>query len=253
MIYYDTEFYAFRFASAHVHDLAWPDTDNNLWTVVCRHDDALNALVEHVEEIWDKFPKHGVYLVRGGKRTFRHDLWPEYKANRKDRRKPPGYGQFLARIAEVARERGWSHGGFGNVEGDDVIGLLAGPQDIIVSGDKDMLTLPGSHYQAETGTLLVVTEWEADMAFYKQCLTGDRADNYPGCPGIADSNKLFRSQDWLKATTGRELWACVVGAYMKAGFDEKYALTQARCARILRTGEYDIAAGLPLLWKPPIT
>jgi hypothetical protein len=33
---------------------------------------------------------------------------------------------------------------------------------------------------------------------------------------------------------------------------ERYAITQARCARILRAGEYDLTAGAPLLWEPPV-
>ena len=68
---------------------------------------------------------------------------------------------------------------------------MATPQDIIVSGDKDMMTLPGQHYKE--AEVVKVTKWEADVAFYKQTLVGDSADNYPGCPGIGDKNKLFRS------------------------------------------------------------
>ena len=104
MILYDKEFYAFRFASAHMVDLDW---GGGCWTVVCRHDDALIALIDHVEEIQDKFPAHGVCLCSGARRTFRHDVWPEYKANRKDRRRPPGYGKFLEGINAAAKARGW--------------------------------------------------------------------------------------------------------------------------------------------------
>ena len=57
MILYDKEFYAFRFASAHMVDLDW---GGGCWTVVCRHDDALIALIDHVTEIQEKFPNHGV-------------------------------------------------------------------------------------------------------------------------------------------------------------------------------------------------
>ena len=248
MILYDKEFYAFRFASAHMVDLDW---GGGCWTVVCRHDDALIALIDHVTEIQEKFPDHGVCLCSGARRTFRHDVWPEYKANRKDRRRPPGYGKFLEGINAAAKERGWHLSGSDNLEGDDLLGLMATPKDIIVSGDKDMMTLPGQHYKE--AEVIKVTKWEADVAFYKQTLVGDSADNYPGCPGIGDKNKLFRSRDWLTAKSERDLWACVLGAFLKAGLTEQDAVTQARCARILRTGEYDIERKIPVLWSPPLT
>jgi hypothetical protein len=50
----------------------------------------------------------------------------------------------------------------------------------------------------------------------------------------------------------------VVNAYTlksKAGTREaaeKLALQQARCARILRAGEYDLATNTPRLWSPPV-
>ena len=66
------------------------------------------------------------------------------------------------------------------------------PGCVIVSGDKDMLTLPGQHWRNDE--LITVSEMEANTAFYKQTLVGDTADNYPGCPGIGDKNKLLLAQ-----------------------------------------------------------
>jgi hypothetical protein len=44
----------------------------------------------------------------------------------------------------------------------------------------------------------------------------------------------------------------VLAAYAKKGYAEPYVIAQARCARILRTGEYDHDKGIPLLWNPPV-
>lgn len=244
---YDTEFYAYRIAAGHTEDFDFGDDD---YIVRINHRDALVAFIEHAEDLLGKFSGHDLFLVRGDTRNFRHDIWPEYKANRKDRRRPPGYGKFLKGLSSHARERGWLTGGFKNVEGDDVLGILNEPGRIIVSGDKDMLTLPGQHYR--DGELITVSEWDADVAFYKQTLVGDASDNYPGCPGIGDKNKLFRTKEWLTATTEKELWAQVLHQYQKAGFDELYAITQARCARILRPGEFDLDTATPHLWEPPV-
>ena len=244
---HDLEFFAFRIAAANTEDFDFGGGD---WILRLNHDNALIAFIEHIEELLSKFHSHDLFLCRGDVRNFRHDLWPDYKANRKDRRRPPGYGKFLARLSEYSKERGWQTGGFKNVEGDDVLGILHEPGCVIVSGDKDMLTLPGQHWRNDE--LITVSEMDANTAFYKQTLVGDTADNYPGCPGIGDKNKLFRSKEWLTATTEKELWALVLHQFQKAGFDELHAITQARCARILRVGEFDLKAGTPHLWEPPV-
>lgn len=243
----DTEFWEYRNAAANTEDFDFGGGD---YILRLNHDNALIAFIERIENLLSLFPSHEIFLCRGDLRNFRHDLWPEYKANRKDRRRPPGYGKFLARVSDYARQRGWKTGGFKNVEGDDVLGILHEPGCVIVSGDKDMLTLPGQHWR--DGELITVSQWEADLAFYKQTLVGDAADNYPGCPGIGDKNKLFRSKEWLEASTEKELWALVLHQFQKAGLDEAHAITMARCARILRVGEFDLIAGTPHLWEPPV-
>ena len=73
------------------------------------------------------------------------------------------------------------------------------------------MTLPGQHYKE--AEVVKVTKWEADVAF-KQTV-GDSVDNYPGCPGIGDKNKLSGSRDWLTAKSERDLWACVLGAFRR--------------------------------------
>ena len=118
---------------------------------------------------------------------------------------------------------------------------------MIVSVDKDMLTLPGLHLR--DGELVEISRLEADRNFYRQVLTGDASDNYPGCPGVGPvgADKLLAG-----CSTEVEMWDEVLKAFLKKGFGEVYAKTQARCARILRAGEYDLTSGTPLLWSPPV-
>jgi DNA polymerase-1 len=119
---------------------------------------------------------------------------------------------------------------------------------VIVSYDKDMKTIPGVHLS--DGKPVEVSKRQADLAFYCQALTGDTSDNYPGCPKygpVAAAKALDGLLD------ERDMWAAVLAAYEKAGFNERYAIAQARCARILRSGEYDHERGIPLLWNPPVT
>jgi DNA polymerase-1 len=150
-------------------------------------------------------------------------------------------------VGKAGPARNWEVVRLPDIEGDDVLGVLYEEGDVIASTDKDMLTLPGLHLR--NGELLEVSRLEADRNFYRQVLTGDTSDNYPGCPGIGavGAEKLLSG-----CTTEVEMWQQVLKAYEKKGYGEPYVITQARCARILRAGEYDMEARTPLLWSPPV-
>jgi DNA polymerase-1 len=75
-----------------------------------------------------------------------------------------------------------------------------------------------------------------------QTLTGDKTDGYPGLEGIGP----VKADKILKEGTYEE----VLQAYRNAGFNDEFALSQARCARILRHGEYDWATKEIKLWNP---
>lgn len=241
----DTEYYLYRCAAGAEQEINWAGDD---WTYVCRHSDAKLAFEEIMREFLEALIGFQPVLVFAGGSSFRRSLWPAYKANRKKLRKPAGYSALTEWVMTVSAGRGWDIARLPEVEGDDALGVLYGDGDVIVSEDKDMLTLPGNHLRA--GELMTISRREADLAFYCQALTGDSSDNYPGCPkyGPVTANKLLAGSE-----DEREMWLRVLGAYEKAGFNERYAITQARCARILRTGEYDHEKGIPILWCPPVT
>lgn len=240
----DAELYLYQAATGAEHEVEW-DTDD--WTYVCRHTEARIAFQEKVAEFMESLPNQQPVMVFSEGLSFRYGLWPQYKANRKKRRKPAGYKQLREWVFNTARGRGWEVASLADIEGDDVLGVLYEEGDVIVSHDKDMKTLPGRHLI--NGEIHVISEREANLAFFTQALTGDTSDNYPGCPkfGPVTAAKLLAGLQ-----TEQEMWKAVLGAYEKAGFNERYAITQARCARILRSGEYDHAEGIPLLWNPPV-
>lgn len=240
----DTEVFLYRCAAGAEMEAEWDDDD---WTYVCRHGEAKLSFQEKMAEVMEALPNFDVVLVFSSGASFRYGLWPSYKANRKKLRKPAGYRELFKWLDSAAPARGWSLASLPEVEGDDVLGILYEEGDVIVSEDKDMLTLPGMHLRG--GELVQVTQREADLAFYRQALTGDASDNYPGCPkyGPVTADKLLAG-----SLTEREMWGRTLGAFEKAGLDERFAITQARCARILRPGEYDHQAGVPLLWNPPV-
>jgi len=176
--------------------------------------------------------------------TFRHELSQEYKANRIGKRKPMALREVYEFLS--ATYNGVS---MGQLEADDVMGLLATSgkvaDPIIVSPDKDMKTVPGRLLVDDK--VWTISKNEADRNWMIQVLTGDRADNVDGLPGVGP-----KTADKILGTTMtlREMWPVVVKAYQKKGKTFTDALLAARMTRILRHGDYNIDEQKLTLWHP---
>ncbi len=240
----DTEVYLYRAAASCEVEAEWAPDD---WTYLTRHGDAQAHFQDAIAEILDDLPGMEPTLVFSAGVSFRYGIWPKYKANRKKYRKPAGYRQLKEWVAHVAPARGWEVVELPDVEGDDVLGILYEQGDVIASVDKDLLTIPGYHYR--DGRISEVSEYDADKAFYAQTLIGDASDNYPGCPGCGP---VAAEKALAGCTTELQMWQAVLDCYEKKGLGERYAISQARCARILRAGEYDLQANAVRLWEPPV-
>ena len=130
--------------------------------------------------------------------TFRHDRFPEYKANRPPM--PAELAQQVPFTRDLSRALGVTVVEIAGVEADDVIGTLArdgsarGHRVLIVSGDKDLLQLVDERITVVPptdgaqrldragveGKLKVPPERVPDYLG----LVGDSVDNIPGVPGI---------------------------------------------------------------------
>jgi DNA polymerase-1 len=167
--------------------------------------------------------------------NFRKKVDKTYKGNRVNnhRRKPVGYAATRVWAEEAFPSECWC-----SLEGDDVLGILATRhqnETVIWSGDKDLQQIPGKHLDND-GNVYDISQLQADVYFYRQTLTGDTTDGYPGCPGIGPktAEKLISEKDFTETSA----WRTVVEQYKKKGLGANYALTQARLARILRNTEY---------------
>ena len=118
-----------------------------------------------------------------GSGNFRHDLYPKYKANRKeldaDLRKALSYGhQYMCDYHGATRAD--------RMEADDLVAIWAREcmevdQDYTIVGiDKDLLQIPGAHYNFVKKTHKTVDADEGNLNLMLQCLIGDSADNIPG-------------------------------------------------------------------------
>jgi DNA polymerase-1 len=117
-----------------------------------------------------------------GKRNFRKEIFPSYKANRKGP-KP----EFLADVTKHAVDH-WNTVVCQGYEADDGICMAAYERGldnvVIVSADKDFRQIPCEIFSTYSLTTVHPTEEEADYNFWKQALTGDSVDNIKGIPGI---------------------------------------------------------------------
>lgn len=124
--------------------------------------------------------EYTMYL--SGSRNFRVDMYPDYKAQRKDFEKPYHYDNirnYFIQCHDAVVTNG--------IEADDalVIEQLKDPDNnCIVTVDKDLDQVEGFHYNPVKGQLYYVTPEEGWYNFYMQMLTGDTVDNIKGIKGI---------------------------------------------------------------------
>jgi len=136
-----------------------------------------------------------VFDARG--KTFRDDMYPEYKANRPPM--PEDLAGQVAPLKEAIAALGWPLLEVPGVEADDVIGTLArqagrqGVRVIIASGDKDLAQLVNPAVTIEnadprTGEREILDEAGVERKFGVRpdrmidylTLIGDSVDNVPG-------------------------------------------------------------------------
>jgi DNA polymerase-1 len=235
----DAEVFLYRCAVAAEYEA---ELQPDVWTYLCRITDAKTAFEAEVTAIEQILPDAEIHLCFGDRTNYRYAVYPDYKSNRRKTRRPAGYGALRPWCESV-----WPSHFIANVEGDDVLALVAEPGDVIVSRDKDLKTVPGLHLQGTD--ISEVTLAQANLAFYSQVLTGDAADGYPGCKGYGP---VAAAKALAECETEEEMWLAVQKAYLKAGHAPAFAVQMARCARILRPGEYDHSKERPKLWSPPL-
>lgn len=121
-------------------------------------------------------------LYIGGGKNWRHEIDPEYKANRKDMVRP----EHL----EAVREHlvvNWNAKVVDGIEAEDAVGIAntyASEATIICHIDKDLDQLPGQHYNYVTSEQWYVTPLDGLKCFYTQLVMGDRVDNIQGYDGL---------------------------------------------------------------------
>ena len=227
--------------AAHDVETDWGD-DN--WTLHCDVKEVKASILKAIENIKHELDADEAVITLSMGMTFRHEIYPNYKKGRG--RKPVGTGEVKRWLIE---EQGAKLKP--GIEADDTMGILAthpkliNGEKIIVSQDKDMLTIPGKVYR--NGEIVEVSPGEARHNWMKQTLTGDVTDGYPG---LKNFGPIKAEALLAKVGPDEDPWPAVVAAYEKAGMTYEDALLQARLARILHWNDYDYKKQEAILWQP---
>lgn len=148
-------------------------------------------------------PSHIAVVFDAKGKTFRNDMYSEYKAQR-----PPMPDDLRSQIEplhRIIRALGLPLISISGVEADDVIGTIARQASLenravlISTGDKDMAQLVDENVtliNTMTDTIMgpeeVVTKFGVgpDRIIDLLALMGDKADNIPGLPGVGEKTAL---------------------------------------------------------------
>lgn len=155
-----------------------------------------NTLLSLVRE---KHPDYLAIVFDTGRKTFRHELYPHYKATRQ--KMPEPMISQIPRIRQAVDVLGITRLEVEGYEADDVIGTLAVKADkegfdvVMVTGDKDFMQLVGPHVtmfvpmKNEVITPEVIKEKfgiTPDRVVDLLALMGDTSDNVPGIPKVGE-------------------------------------------------------------------
>lgn len=231
----DGDIVAYTAAVSAETPVNWGD---GLWTLHAYEQDVVSKIEDTISGIVGDLEFDKIQVALSDTTNFRKTVYSEYKANRKDIRKP-----MLLQFAKDYLFDKYDGLIYPTLEADDVLGieLTSDPDCVIWSTDKDLKTITGVHLV--DGELVNIDPETSDYWFYYQTLVGDLTDNYQGCPKVGPKTaEKILDKDCS--------WDAVVAAFIKAGLSESVALQNARLARILRSSDYDKQTGEVTLWTP---
>lgn len=160
-----------------------------------------NTLMKIIKE---HNPEYLVVALDSPTKTFRHEMYPEYKANRD--KAPEDLHAQVPRIVEILNAVGIPIKMQNGMEADDIIATLTvqatklGLDSVIVTGDKDLMQLVNDHVfvlrppKKDEKDYMLCSEKEVpdiygvrpDQIVDYLTILGDSSDNVPGIKGLGE-------------------------------------------------------------------
>jgi len=190
----------------------------NFSTVTGQHTNAVFGFTSMlINVLRDENPTHVGVAFDVSRRTFRSEVYADYKANRS--KTPDEFSGQLDLVKEVLNALNIVHIEKDGYEADDVIGTLAtlaevaGYDVLICTGDRDTFQLVTDHVTvlyprkgvsdlARMTPAAVQERYYATPARYPElaALVGESSDNLPGVPGVGPKT----AAKWLETYGGLE-------------------------------------------------
>ncbi|MGL5660658.1 MAG: DNA polymerase I [Aeromonas sp.] len=165
---------------------------------------AVRVMASMMRSLQKQYPDCHVAVVFDAKgKTFRDDLYSEYKANRPSM--PDDLRSQVGPIHQMIKAMGFPFLMVEGVEADDVIGTLARQATekqlpvVISTGDKDMAQLVSDHVSLIDTMKDIKTDREGviekfgvppELIIDYLALMGDKVDNIPGMTGVGEKTAL---------------------------------------------------------------
>ncbi|MGB1261865.1 MAG: DNA polymerase I [Cognaticolwellia sp.] len=212
---------------------------------------AITGVLNMLKSLKKDYPNGNIVVIFDAKgKTFRNDMYPEYKANR-----PPMPDDLRTQIAplhNIIAAMGLPLLVIPGVEADDVIGTLShqatalGMETVISTGDKDMAQLVNPHVRL-INTMTNVEMDEAgviekfgvrpDQIIDYLALMGDKVDNIPGVEKCGPKTAV----KWLTAHPSlQDVMANADAVKGKIGENLRAALPQLPLSYELATIKLDV-------------
>jgi DNA polymerase I len=199
------------------------------------HTGALYGLTSMLRKLKQAYPSTYCACIFDHKdKTFRHDLYSAYKANRPPM--PPQLAEQLVYVDELIQALGWPIVRISGVEADDIMGTLAHFAQqhmpvLIATGDKDMAQLVNDNIHlidTMKNTYMDIQgvqgkfDLEPKQIIDYLALMGDTSDNVPGISKVGPKTavkwlKQYQTLDNIIANA--HVFTGVVGDNLRAGLN----------------------------------
>ena len=173
--------------------------------------------IRTVESLAKSYNAGQIIILADGGSFYRKEIFPEYKANRKEKyadqteQEAKEFEMFMAEFSNtltLLKEK-YPVFQFKGVEADDIAAYIVKEFDYddcwLISSDKDwdlLISDKVSRFSTVTRKETTVHNWDEHYDFEIpdyitfKCLTGDKGDNVPGIPGIGPKRAVQLMQQY---------------------------------------------------------
>ena len=194
--------------------------------------------IRTIESLAKSYNAGTIIVCADGGSSYRKEIYPEYKANRKERfadqteQEAKEFEMFMAEFSDTLTliKKKYPVFHFRGVEADDIAAYITQSAEYddcwLISSDKDwdlLISDKVSRFSTVTRKETTVHNWDEHYDFEIEdyitfkCLTGDKGDNVPGVPGVGPK----------RAVHLMEQYGTVFDIYDACPIDGRYKYIQA--------------------------